>query len=271
MAIMDIETSLKETKKKKPTDVSMSVLLMLIFAFSFSFAVPSSAITKDNADTEYSKGNYQQAAADYNELLKSKESAELYYNLGNCHYRLGNITQAVIAYEKAQRLSPSDRDIRYNLEFVRSKTIDKITPVDEFFFSSWFKSLVNIFGIGGWTRVAIGSLVLSLIMWLLFFFGTSVWARKTGFYAGIVLAVLFVCSNFSAWHQRVALERHDKAVVTAPTINVKKTPADTGSDAFVIHEGTSVIITDCTMRNWFAITLADGKEGWVKRSQLEVI
>lgn len=271
MAIMDIETSLKETKKKKPTDVSMSVLLMLIFAFSFSFAVPSSAITKDNADTEYSKGNYQQAAADYNELLKSKESAELYYNLGNCHYRLGNITQAVIAYEKAQRLSPSDRDIRYNLEFVRSKTIDKITPVDEFFFSSWFKSVVNIFGIGGWTRVAIGSLVLSLIMWLLFLFGTSVWARKTGFYAGIVLAVLFVCSNFSAWHQRVALERHDKAVVTAPTINVKKTPADTGSDAFVIHEGTSVIITDRTMRNWFAITLADGKEGWVKRSQVEVI
>ena len=247
----------------------MGILLMLFFAFSFS--LPSSAITKDNADAEYAKGNYQQAAVDYNELLKSQKSAELYYNLGNCHYRLGNITQSVIAYEKAQRLSPSDRDVRYNLEFVRSKTIDKITPVDEFFFLSWFKSVVNMFGIDGWARVAIGSLVLSLLMWLLFLFGTSVWMRKTGFYAGMVLAVLFVCSNIFAWQQKLNLERHDTAVVTAPTINVKKTPADTGSDAFVIHEGTSVKITDRTMRNWFAIILADGKEGWVKRSQVEVI
>lgn len=269
MAIMDIETSLKEIKKKKPADVTMGILLMLFFAFSFS--LPSSAITKDNADAEYAKGNYQQAAVDYNELLKSQKSAELYYNLGNCHYRLGNITQSVIAYEKAQRLSPSDRDVRYNLEFVRSKTIDKITPVDEFFFLSWFKSVVNLFGIDGWARVAIGSLVLSLLMWLLFLFGTSVWMRKTGFYAGMVLAVLFVCSNIFAWQQKLNLEQHDTAVVTAPTINVKKTPADTGSDAFVIHEGTSVKITDRTMRNWFAIILADGKEGWVKRSQVEVI
>ena len=113
--------------------------------------------------------------------------------------------------------------------------------------------------------------MLSLLMWLLFLFGTSVWMRKTGFYAGMVLAVLFVCSNIFAWQQKLNLERHDTAVVTAPTINVKKTPADTGSDAFVIHEGTSVKITDRTMRNWFAIILADGKEGWVKRSQVEVI
>ena len=89
------------------------------------------------AATAYAKGDYQQAAACYTELLKAGESAELYYNLGNCEYRLGNITQSIIAYERALRLNPGDSDVRYNLQFLRGKTIAKVVPVDEMFFVTW--------------------------------------------------------------------------------------------------------------------------------------
>ena len=269
IAIMDIENSLKGTKRKSGVTATIVVLVALVF--QFLAPAQASAITKANADAEFSKGNYQQAVADYEELLKKGESAELYFNLGNSYYRLGNITQSVIAYERAQRLAPADRDITYNLEFVRSKTIDNIVPVDEMFFISWYWSLVNSCGVDGWARMAVVSFVLALVMALLFLLGRSEWMRKTGFYAAMLLAFVFVMSNLFAWYQKQAFERRDKAVVVTPTINVKSTPSDTGTDAFVIHEGTSVTITDSTMKDWFSITLANGKEGWLKRSQVEVI
>ena len=274
IAIMDIENSLKSSKKKASKNdgvASFSVVALLVIALQLMASVPASAITKANADAEYAKGNYQQAAADYIELLKKGDSAVLYYNLGNSYYRLGNITQSIIAYEKAQRLSPADTDVKYNLDFVRSKTIDKIVPVDEFFFVAWYGSLVNSLNIDGWACLAVVSFVAALLMVLLFLLGRRVWLRKTGFYVAILSLLLFVCSNVFAWQQKQAFERRDKAVVTAPTITVKSTPADSSSDAFVIHEGTSVTITDRTMKDWLAIRLANGKEGWLKRSQVEVI
>lgn len=269
IAIMDIENSIKTSRNTKKVNGSAIMLLALVIIFSAPAA--ASAITKANADAEYAKGNYQQAAIDYGELLREGESPVLYYNLGNSYYRLGNITQSVIAYEKAQRLAPSDRDVKYNLEFVRSKTIDKIVPADEMFFVSWYASLVNMFCVDGWARLAVVSFVFGLLMALLFLLGHSEWMRKTGFYAAILFVVVFVGSNIFAWQQKCAFEQRNKAVVTAPTANIKSTPADTGTDAFVIHEGTSVTITDRTMKDWYSVKLANGKEGWLRRSQVEVI
>lgn len=273
-AIMDIENSLKASKRTKKTgegSSSMTMGLLLVVAMLSFGMQPVSAITKANADAEYAKGNYQQAATDYKELLRGCESAELYYNLGNSYYRLGNITQSVIAYERAQRLSPADNDVRFNLEFVRSKTIDKIVPVDEMFFVSWYHSLVNMFNIGGWARTATITFIMALALAMLFLLGSNVWMRKTGFYGSIICILVFAISNIFALQQKQAFENRNRAVVVAPTINVKKTPSDTGTDAFVIHEGTSVEITDRTMKDWYSVKLADGKEGWLKTSQIEVI
>ena len=271
VAIMDIENSLKASRKSGHGSQTLAVCFAIALGAQLFAPVQASAITKANADAEYAKGNYQQAATDYEELLKSGESTALYYNLGNSYYRLGNITQSVIAYEKALRLSPSDGDVRKNLEFVRSKTIDKIVPVDEMFFASWYESLVNTFGNDGWARLSVAAFVFALLAVLLFLLGRSEWMRRMGFYGGMAAAVVFVCSVVFAWQQKDAFDRRDRAVVTAPTVSVKSTPADSGADAFVIHEGTGVVITDRTMKEWYSVRLANGKEGWLKRSQVEVI
>ena len=270
VAIMDIENSLKTSKSSHSASAMRLFVLMLIAMLGMP-GVSAMAITKANADAEYAKGNYQQAVVDYEELLKNGESADLYYNLGNSYYRLGNVTRAVISYERACRISPSDDEARRNLEFVRSKTIDKIIPVDEMFFSSWYKSIIDTFGSDGWARMAVAAFVASLLMALLFLLGGREWMRKTGFYAGIVCAVVFVVSHVFAWQQKCAFNNRDRAVVTAPTVSIKATPSATSSDVYVIHEGTGVVITDRTMSKWYSVKLDNGKEGWVLRSQVEVI
>ena len=265
-AIMEIENVMKK-KSNKAKAFGFSFVLMILMLMPLS----ANAITKQNADVEYAKGNYQQAIKDYQEILKTGVSSEIYYNLGNAYYRTDNITQALLAYERALQLSPGDNDIRFNLQYARSKTIDKITPETEMFFVTWYNSLVNFTSVDRWANTAIVSIVMALLLILVFLFAPQMWARKSGFYGSAVFLLLFAFANLFAFQQKHELETKQGAIVIAPTVNVKKTPAASGTDVFVIHEGTRVDITDRGMKQWRGIKLADGREGWLKTSQIEEI
>lgn len=265
-AIMEIENVMKK-KSNKAKAFGFSFVLMILMLMPLS----ANAITKQNADDEYAKGNYQQAIKDYQEILKTGVSSEIYYNLGNAYYRTDNITQALLAYERALQLSPGDNDIRFNLQYARSKTIDKITPETEMFFVTWYHSLVNFTSVDRWANTAIVSIVMALLLILVFLFAPQMWARKSGFYGSAAFLLLFAFANLFAFQQKHELETKQGAIVIAPTVNVKKTPAASGTDVFVIHEGTRVDITDRGMKQWRGIKLADGREGWLKTSQIEEI
>lgn len=265
-AIMEIENVMKKkSNKAKASGFSFVLMILMLMPLSVN------AITKQNADDEYAKGNYQQAIKDYQEILKTGVSSEIYYNLGNAYYRTDNITQALLAYERALHLSPGDNDIRFNLQYARSKTIDKITPETEMFFVTWYNSLVNFTSVDRWANTAIVSIVMALLLILVFLFAPQMWARKSGFYGSAVFLLLFAFANLFAFQQKHELETKQGAIVIAPTVNVKKTPAASGTDVFVIHEGTRVDITDRGMKQWRGIKLADGREGWLKTSQIEEI
>lgn len=265
-AIMEIENVMKKkSNKAKASGFSFVLMILMLMPLSVN------AITKQNADDEYAKGNYQQAIKDYQEILKTGVSSEIYYNLGNAYYRTDNITQALLAYERALQLSPGDNDIRFNLQYARSKTIDKITPETEMFFVTWYNSLVNFTSVDRWANTAIVSIVMALLLILVFLFAPQMWARKSGFYGSAVFLLLFAFANLFAFQQKHELETKQGAIVIAPTVNVKKTPAASGTDVFVIHEGTRVDITDSGMKQWRGIKLADGREGWLKTSQIEEI
>ena len=267
-AITQIEDAMKMNRKGSRNATMRLVLLMVTMGLS---AVPALAITKANADAEYSKGNYVQAIKDYEELLKKNKTAELYYNLGNAYYRSDNIVQSVLAYERALMLSPGDDDIRFNLQMARSKTIDKITPESEMFFISWWRSLVGMMSADGWAYCSILFISLALLLLLAYLFSEQVWLRKIGFFGGIILIVLFLLSNVFAYQQKKLFENRKGAIVMSPSLTIKKTPSKSSSDVSVIHEGTRVDITDDTMRDWKAVRLADGREGWVPASEIEKI
>ena len=226
----------------------------------------ASAATKAQADSAYAQGHFQQAIADYEALLKQGASADLYYNLGNAYYRSENITQAVLNYERALLLSPGDRDIRFNLQLA-----DKIVPESEMFFVTWYHSLVNLMSVDGWARTAIISLALVIVLSLVYLFSQPVWLRKIGFFGGITLLVVFIFANVFAHQQKQSLVHRKGAIVMSPSVTVKSTPAANGTDLFILHEGTKVIITDGSMREWKEIRLADGKEGWIESKKIELI
>ena len=263
-AIKQIEDSMKN-RKKINTHGWMLLLVTLLLPLT------ANAITKADGDNEYSRGNYQQAIRDYEELLKQTTSADLYYNLGNAYYRTDKITQAVLAYERALLLSPGDDDIRFNLQMARSKTIDKITPRSEMFFVTWYRALVNITSVDGWADIAVVSMIAALILALVYLFASRMLFRKIGFFGGVAMLTLFLLCNIFAWHQHAILTERTGAIIVSSSATLKATPTQQAKDNGVLHEGTRVDIIDDTMRDWKCVRLADGREGWLQSNKIEKI
>lgn len=261
-AITQIATTMKKGRRSK----SATALLLLLLA-----TVPAVAQTKQEADSAYAQERYQQAAKLYEQVLQHGVSADLYYNLGNAYYRMDNIPQAVLNYERALLLSPGDEDIRLNLQLARSKTVDKIVPESEMFFVTWYRSLVNQQSVDAWARTGLLSLVVAIVLALAYLFANALWLRKVGFFGGTLFVLLFVLSNLFAWQQKRALAERTGAVVMQSAVTVRSTPSENGTDLFVLHEGTRVTITDGSMGKWKKIRVADGKEGWLETKQIEII
>ncbi len=263
-AIMKIEDFLKGKKHIRVKETAVIALLLLI-------PLSASAVTKERADSAYAQEHYQQAIADYEALLKSGVSADLYYNLGNAYYRTDNITKAILNYERALLLSPGDDDIRFNLQMARSKTIDKITPQSEMFFVTWYHSLVNLMSVDAWARTALFTLAIAIVLVLLYLFSDRMWLRKLGFFGALTFVIVFLLSNLFAFQQKHKLTHRTGAIVITSAATVKSTPSKNGTDLFILHEGTCVTMTDQSMREWKEIRMADGRKGWIETRQIETI
>lgn len=263
-AIVNIENVMKSSFKRPKLFGVVLLMLMLI-------PVSGYGVEKKNADIEFSKGNYQRAIKDYEVLLRKGASADIYYNLGNAYYRTDNITRAVLNYERALLLSPGDKDIAFNLQMARSKTIDKITPKSEMFFVTWYRALVNMIAVDAWAVVAVVGIAVALVLVLFYLFSSSTLYRKIGFFGALYCFILFVLANIFAYQQKQLLTKRDGAIVMSQSAVIKSTPSKGGKDLFIIHEGTRVDVTDATMKDWRSVRLADGREGWIQSSQIEMI
>ena len=220
----------------------------------------------------YDKEDWSGAERAWNGILEmGLESPELYFNLGNACYREDDLAHAILNYERALRLDPSDADARYNLEFVRSLLQDKIESVPEFFLGVWARNLSRLLPSDVWAWAGIVFFAVTLVLVLLFLLGRNSAARKAGFAAGIVLLLLCVLSISMAAGQRRDYFREDGAIVVRAVSPVKSSPSsDSSKDLFILHEGTKVKVLD-SVGGWRNVELPDGRQGWIAASDVELI
>ena len=70
----------------------------------------------------YEERKFGEAGAVYQQIVNSGQaSPALYFNLGNAHFKSGKTGLAIIAYRRAEQLTPRDPDIRANLQFARNQ------------------------------------------------------------------------------------------------------------------------------------------------------
>lgn len=229
-------------------------------------------LKKSAADSAYSQNDFATALEIYENILKENyEAAEIYYNLGNTYFKMNNMAKAILNYERALLLSPNDNNIRFNLELAQSKTVDKISPQGELFIVSWIKSLINLMSVYSWSVCAVVFFIVFIVSLLLFVFSKKRTIKKVGFTVAFIAIVVVIVANLFANYQKDLLTNRQSAIVMVPSVTVKSTPSESGTDLFIIHEGHKVKISDDSMREWKEIELEDGNVGWVQTTVLEII
>lgn len=247
------------------------VLLLSVLLISlWGFAIDDSQ-REQQAEQFYAEGKYADAADIYNKLLaEGMESAALYYNLGNCYYKLGENTKAILNYERSLLLDPRDGMTRYNLKMAQHAIVDKIEVLPELFLVRWYKSMITYFSADQWGYISVALFILFLIMAALFFYSRSIGVKKTGFVVGIIAFFLTIASIYFAMRQDSRVSEREYAIVTTPSVTVKGAPDNSGTSLFLVHEGLKVRLVG-ELGSWYNIRLADGNEGWVMKTDLEKI
>ena len=266
-------TAIDSSMKKTPVKATALALLLLLVPFGTTQAAESYPDSLWNAGVQaYTAGDYASALKDWEDVRATGlMSKELYFNLGNAYFKTGEIAPAILWYERALRLDPSDADVRYNLEFARAQTQDKIDEVPEIFFEQWGHAMCYLLPSNTWAVLSLVFFGLTVALVLLFLLGRTSTQRRMGFFAAIVtFLIAFLGWDFAQWQRTEAL-RQDMAIVMRPVSSVKSSPSAEGAkDLFILHEGTRVKILD-NVSGFSNIELADGRQGWIPSGEIEII
>ena len=197
-------------------------------------------------------------------------SSQLYYNLANAYFRDNQLAKAILNFERALLLDPGDGDIRHNLRFVNNHVVDRITPAGYPFIANWFNSLLNLFSSNAWANMAILFFLLFLLSIGLYLFVKILWARKSGFYLGILFFTLMIAANIFSFSQKRKRINRDYAIVMVGAAQVNASPDINSNMLFELHEGTKVKIRNSDA-DWQEIEIVNGSVGWTSKDNLEAI
>ena len=219
----------------------------------------------------YNKGKYAEAIEAYQEVLNRNEhSAELYFNMGNAHYKLNNIGPSIFYFEKALQLEPNDKEIMNNLSFAQNMTIDAIGRVPEVGFSRLFNNLIKRFSYNAWAIIGVSAVFMFVCLFLIYRFAYVSSRKRLAFVLSLLSLVIAFMAVFMAF-QRQRLDRNDQpAIVYVQESRVKTEPNRRSEEAFRLHEGTKVQIID-TLDNWCKIKLSDGSIGWIDSEEIRAL
>lgn len=244
------------------------LLLFMMVLLSFS-AFSQNEKLFDQGKELYKNGKYQQAINTWMQILENGQtSSELYFNLGNAQYKLNQIGPSIYYYEKALQLSPNDADIKNNLAFAENARIDAIEPLPTSIFTKWYRNIADTFTFDGWAIAAVLFSIIFVTLFLLYYFSYTETRKRLLFATSIVSMIVMIGTITMAFITYDDYSKNQRAIIFASQIEVKSEPSMGSNSAFVLHEGTKVEIL-AKDGNWYRISLADGKDGWIPASDLK--
>jgi tetratricopeptide (TPR) repeat protein len=212
----------------------------------------------------YKSGKYEAAISSYGGILSSgQQSFELYFNLGNCYYKLHQVAPAIYNFEKALLVNPDDVDAKTNLEYAKKLKIDEIKEIPKVGFSKLLQDFTSSYSYDAWAWTAIVLAFLFLLFFLGYYFSSKAIVKRT-FFTGMFLLLIGIVATVSAGIFEKNRYYNDKpAIVFAEITLLKSEPKISGKTRFTLHEGTKVAVLE-SRTNWKKVQLSDETVGWVE-------
>jgi tetratricopeptide (TPR) repeat protein len=251
-----------------------NILLLIVLNLSFSLLLPaaSPADLFAKANALFLKGDFKNATQTYEEIIRQQQmmSPALYYNLGNCYYKLTDYPNAILNYERALKYQPGDQDVLFNLRLANQRIEDKIEVVPELFYYRWFNALRGLMEAGSWAALSLMLLTLTAAGCYLYFLSTGVAMKKTGFYGALLTLLLSVACFTLGWSRYRITYAKNEAIIFSGSVSVKSAPTGNSTGLFLLHAGSKVKISD-ELEGWVKVKTYDGNEGWMLKEDLEII
>jgi len=246
-------------------------ILILLFVAAFFHAANAQNTNKDKfyqGVTYFTAGSYKEALQTWTDIYNTgNRSANLEYNIGNAYFKLNNIPSAILFYERALLLKPADEDINYNLQVARTLIIDRFQEIPELFFIRWYNFVSLFFSTNTWAKISLASFIIFLLSLSLYLYSSRHTQKVAGFWFAVFFIVLSASTlAFTLRNKSLVYDSH-KAIISNPVVSGKSSPDKSGTDLFVLHEGTKVTVEDA-VGEWLEIRLSDGNKGWVPVNSL---
>jgi tetratricopeptide (TPR) repeat protein len=217
----------------------------------------------------YREDQFQEAVQAYESVLKNnKQSAELYFNLGNSYYKLNKVAPAIYNFEKAMLLKPNDKDILNNLAFAQKMQIDVVKVIPEGGFEKILTNLTSARHYNSWAWVAVFGAFFILLFFIFYYFSHRTFLKRL-FFGGIFMSgLVLILAIFAAVSEKNNDTLFRPAIVFDEMVAVKAEPNAESSDAFTLHEGTKVEVKE-ELDDWRKIALPDGTDGWIRKNSIK--
>lgn len=238
--------------------------LLGIAAFCLTTASPARAqaeATFAKANADYAAGHFSQAVKGYQALVDGHHwSPSVFYDLGNAHFRAGDPGRAILNYQRALALQPSQPEAEANLRLVRDQAraleLPSTWAEEHLAFLTTDQSAV-VAAIAFWSAAFV-------LAFLLFSRRRAVvWIFTLILLCAIGGGAVCVITLFEKGHAG-----RDLAIVTGQKIQARLATAENAGTVLVLPPGSEIKILS-TRGEWSYAALPNDLRGWIPADSAE--
>jgi tetratricopeptide (TPR) repeat protein len=227
-------------------------------------------VSLDQTNPSSARDQYERALLHYEALVREDgiRNGRLYYNIANTYFRLGDLGYAILNYKRAALYIPQDENLEQNLEYARSRRVDRIGLEES---ERIFKTLFFLhYDVPSRIRLAIFAITFAVI-WIM---ASLMILLDWGFLRTILIVASIASGLFllSIVVEAVQASRNPEGVITAREVVARKGDAETYQPSFTepLHAGTEFTALE-ERPGWIHIELGNGARGWIPQSAAELV
>lgn len=221
-------------------------------------------------DPDLAHDLYAKAALRYERLVKDGaiENGQLYYNIGNAYFLMGDMGRAILNYRRAKQYIPNDPNLLQNLEQARKQRLDKFSDAQQtrvlktlFFWHYDLSSRIRFWSF------AVFFAAFWLIAALRLFF------KRPGLaWIGGITAVVWVSLLASLMAETIQQQTHTPGVITAHEVVARKGDSEAYEPSFKapLHAGTEFSLME-QRGDWMHVQLPDGRQCWLPAQAAQTV
>lgn len=242
-------------------------IFVVMIGSSIAYSANMSSEQFDKANKLYEENKFTEALRLYSKIEKTGSNWKLFYNMGNCYYKLNQPVLAKIYYLKARRFEPFESSIRKNIEIVNARLNDKIPYPEPDFIARIILRIESIISLNILSFLLIlFVLILNAFIFLLIYKG-----RKRWIIYGVSFSILIVFFIGIYHIYRVdKFNRRNVAVITRENCQLHSGPGENDTVLFKVNPGLEVKIIDQS-RNWYQVSASSEIVGWIESDNIEKI